>query len=1326
MPTTHHRRRSRLWTLGSLLLVGGCTPGHEDQSVVARSALTITIPPGTLAVAIPQSLAIQDVALGATDTLRLADRALVREPSSDAARARVTNVGSTETNLGVDTRTGPLVSGTNVTIRGLNNQSYIANVIGDLQTAGTVTLQNNAKVKGQTLERQTIVAKQIPFPVTVPATIGAPQYVNPDGALTLGPGNYGDVQVFSRGTLTLHAGVYFMNNFRLEPQAHVVLENASTPVSIYVRADFQYRGTFQEQATGALQGNVFVGVLGSTYVTLEAPFVGTIVAPNSTLTLATVQGGHTGSFFARIIEVRPDVVVTHRAFPSLLIDHVTVSKTDLCVGEPMTATVATRAGVSPVVTTIDMQVGDHRTIQYQGLPGPRYVTVIVSGPGGTLEARTVQVNVRDCGTLFASALLVVRPSLYDLNTAEFRVLNPTQITGTNRRFVWTFGDGQTAQTTVPYVEHSYDASVGTDQEYYIFDANLHVVRDGLPDIVVAKTVTLWNRYAVAKQKGLLHPRADGSPNAGDTGTGYSAQLTIRNKESTALTLTQRIIERQFCDPARDPDTLPAQTVAVTLPPGGSATHTVTVSKSDFGQDACGFGVTLTGQAAGRTIVVRRYFQTRPNQLFGRQVSDSATDALLKQIRASGLIGGTNAITERDLARLYKEGRIPFLPSSAALLGPGALPDDGSDPIDQPCVPGDDRPRPGLSCQVVTGEPDTCYQPFIQNGLKGDLLLDAACGDVGLLLRQVSPPQHYSHEGMMTSNRYRVSHSTRSTDEVVAKFTADHEWSANFLRYGWPGMMHESITTAFNGNTLNRNGTLYTLTGFSQDSTICQGDESLNPPLVVKPFPGTESLVRPILHAAADIAKTDENHYRFYAFSNAAIGFNPAYDVPASLVGSVGESGPATVSSQSLWRVLKMAGVVLEGGAVEAGERQMDAATQDGLYVYTEQERRVAAIWMANHVANKIDEQVPDAIRFLSPGGEAGMQTSTCFAADVCSASEACPAGNPNCSFTDQILGMVAILENPGVGRAVAPDDFFSWDAPHSEPGFAATVGAYGYSEQLYYRSGECLPTTKWKEAPNTGTLLVSVTDETGNAVRDALVLVDGAVVRTGADGTVQIRGVSAGNQLVEAQCGKPASGTPSAVGCDRASGTLLSATVTVAVAPNVTTPVHIMIVGNAANRRRVLFDFNVDLNDDDEPGNSDECATWGFSRSGCDFNPTPIHAECNVDPLHPIDDFKTVFDECTGAEVRGTILIKCVLEADPNNAAIQQNVHTYVQLHLYEGTSCNGDETDKSPVSRDDVVAPNSGFSITGMYTNSQSFPSNGGVVDQIAASFNEFNAIQP
>jgi hypothetical protein len=91
------------------------------------------------------------------------------------------------------------------------------------------------------------------------------------------------------------------------------IDNRGGPVYFYLRQGLTFRGRIAER-NPSLPNMLFV-VLGGGAMPIEAPFRGTLVAPNASLTLATVgAAGHTGAFYAQSIEVAPDVVVHFRPF----------------------------------------------------------------------------------------------------------------------------------------------------------------------------------------------------------------------------------------------------------------------------------------------------------------------------------------------------------------------------------------------------------------------------------------------------------------------------------------------------------------------------------------------------------------------------------------------------------------------------------------------------------------------------------------------------------------------------------------------------------------------------------------------------------------------------------------------------------------------------------------------------------------------------------------------------------------------------------------------------------------------------------------------------
>jgi hypothetical protein len=96
-----------------------------------------------------------------------------------------------------------------------------------------------------------------------------------------------------------------------EPDAIASLDTRQGPIFVYVQGVFRFRGRIVNQGPRA---DVLVAVFGTETVFLEAPFIGTVVAPNAGITLATVSAGHIGSFFAKDIELRAQTNVTHESF----------------------------------------------------------------------------------------------------------------------------------------------------------------------------------------------------------------------------------------------------------------------------------------------------------------------------------------------------------------------------------------------------------------------------------------------------------------------------------------------------------------------------------------------------------------------------------------------------------------------------------------------------------------------------------------------------------------------------------------------------------------------------------------------------------------------------------------------------------------------------------------------------------------------------------------------------------------------------------------------------------------------------------------------------
>src|SRR5262249_30269534 len=121
--------------------------------------------------------------------------------------------------------------------------------------------------------------------------------------------SYGTVRIASQATLLAGAGSYYIGNLTLEPNSALVLDQDG-PVVLYVSDSVALRGRIQTPSGG--HPDVAIVHLGTSDVTVEAPYDGAIVAPNAALVLRNVAAGHEGFFYGKDLTVDAGAVVRHR------------------------------------------------------------------------------------------------------------------------------------------------------------------------------------------------------------------------------------------------------------------------------------------------------------------------------------------------------------------------------------------------------------------------------------------------------------------------------------------------------------------------------------------------------------------------------------------------------------------------------------------------------------------------------------------------------------------------------------------------------------------------------------------------------------------------------------------------------------------------------------------------------------------------------------------------------------------------------------------------------------------------------------------------------
>ena len=289
-----------LLVLGAATCSRGGSPGGAVEE--KRSAL---LGPQQLGISLPSGAGLLGVGLAATNSLRIANSVTMTAPSTGFASAIST--GTTATSVGTDTRLINVISQSPATILDRSALSGFA------QSASTVSLINGATAAGG-LKQNTPLAplQSLTWTVNVPAATGGDVSLEPDQTRPpLAPGSYHAVTAKTRAVLPLAAGTFFFDSLDIEPLA--TLNVSAGPVFIYVATSLLLKGNIQ---AGQQDQKFFIGFLGTSQVSLESAFTGTIVAPNAMLRFAPLNGAgsFTGQFFARDINVEASDTIVLRPF----------------------------------------------------------------------------------------------------------------------------------------------------------------------------------------------------------------------------------------------------------------------------------------------------------------------------------------------------------------------------------------------------------------------------------------------------------------------------------------------------------------------------------------------------------------------------------------------------------------------------------------------------------------------------------------------------------------------------------------------------------------------------------------------------------------------------------------------------------------------------------------------------------------------------------------------------------------------------------------------------------------------------------------------------
>ncbi|MCI0746313.1 MAG: hypothetical protein L0Y58_13000 [Verrucomicrobia subdivision 3 bacterium] len=686
-----------------------------------------------------------------------------------------------------------------------------------------------------------------------------------------------------------------------------------------------------------------------------------------------------------------------------------------------------------------------------------------AGPDRQFEMRRIEIDVAERNQCSPTPVLVVHGDPSREATGLWRITNADEVHRPGAFYEWHYGGKTPAITRAPEAAIGYAELLDPNERFKVFHMRLVVRYPDQSRQEGKRSVTVWNRYALAKERGWVQPQIVYDFRASPEGDHLVGRARIINRDNEYITFTSQQIQWLLntpAVPARPGDPTRAH---VTLPPHSEVEIKHQVPINDFPANAFGFAVILRGRTRnGHNAHAAAYFEHHTPHSQGVQIlSQPAHLSLLADLRAEACDTLRRRFTRSDLEELGRKSAAKGNNGArniGALFAVGKSVHALSGSFEgQQCLPDQTPPEEGLACQLTDEWGWVSVPGRFVNARKGDVLLSPGSGGPILgVLRHVSPPQIFSHSAIMIENYYTLRHSTASelwmADHASDSFTdaGSDGLDAESLQYIWPGTINQSAENAMNGELFadpdgktNEYGDVkqYPLSAMTNGG-LDPGNEIVDP-LVVKPDPLLEAerdWVRSNLHRVADAAKEIQGHYRFFVYTNAQISSEPTGDFIAPNRSGWWASGTRpTVCSALVWAAahgLKDPAVRLEGKEVfvkssdleptdvSAGA-QVDFRTRDGLYFYTEEERKVAGSWLYDYFYN-VAYQIAGAggVLFTDAASDTANQICNAFAFDWTGWSDV---------YDDEAKDSDRWKE-PGVGRAVSPDNIMLWDPPTSFDG----------------------------------------------------------------------------------------------------------------------------------------------------------------------------------------------------------------------------------------------------------------------------------------------------
>ena len=686
-----------------------------------------------------------------------------------------------------------------------------------------------------------------------------------------------------------------------------------------------------------------------------------------------------------------------------LIQKILATKTKLRQGETLKINVKTNDSSGKIIhVAINGTLGKVQAMQFSGPAGNRKILISAYADKNVFEYRILEVEILDLDDCKKSPIIQVGNYYLDENCVECSIRNIEELEIINSFFEWDFGNNLKRFTDTPTLIFKYEDYLNYQNRYHTFHLKLTIhKRSDESKTSVERSFTVWNVYVVDKLNGRIRPRLQYDFHAIRENKMLQGKLNIKNLENENLHFTHQQIEFLYNDPEKL--SVPNTPVQINFIVGAQSSHNFdcSIPIEIYPKDCFGYAIHLSGRTeSGFKVYASAYFEYQTNYQQAKKINDSKLVALLHSIRNESCKINRDIISVQEFSQhLEKKNHTDISPVVKQelskrfdfLLGDAAPALNGNlnNLEGQECIADEEPPSEDFVCQITDDWNWVFIPAKIINARKGDIILSpSGNGPIGGLLKQVGPVQMYQHCGLMIQNFYKLRHSTGSekwlADQAVGSIMGEkgsEGLNPEKLKYFWPGTIDQTIDEAYNGSHLPDPHGITNDKGEVKTYKIRAFDASSNEivyPVVIKPNPSIEAEkfeIREQLHKVAEESKKIKGHYRFYCYTEANISlreFSKDYIAP-NKPGWWASNTVPTVCSSFIWTAVKAVTnpeIKLEGSDffsqpsdIESTDlgADVDFKTVDGLYYYTETERKAAAVWLHQHFKDVVHQRFDESM-----------------------------------------------------------------------------------------------------------------------------------------------------------------------------------------------------------------------------------------------------------------------------------------------------------------------------------------------------------------------------